>query len=145
LPGGVLAVAFLELQKLAREVVSLLLAKLNLACNVRQNVLQSPARRPSMARERAGLDPATLAKRSAPLKTESKSGAYWKIRAKQAQKVAHATHTPEGFLFLQILLRKVADPDFRLLNDDPVNQSEIWIGNFRQEDLAGTENPLGYG
>ena len=47
-PGGVLAVAFLELQKLAREVVSLLLAKLNLACNVRQNVLQSPARRPSM-------------------------------------------------------------------------------------------------
>lgn len=76
------------------------------------------------ARERAGLSEAELAKK---LNAKEKQVTQWEqdgeISAKRAEKLAHATHTPYGYLFLPAPPQeKLPVPDFRTLDDAPVQR-----------------------
>lgn len=76
------------------------------------------------ARQRAGLDEAALAGK---LGTTPERVAEWEqdgqLRFTQVQKLAHVTHTPEGFLFLPSPPdEKLPIPDFRTLGDAPLKR-----------------------
>lgn len=76
------------------------------------------------ARERAGLDETVLAQKVGT--TEDKVAAWeldGQLRFTQMQKLAHVTHTPEGFLFLKEPPEdKLPIPDFRTLKDAPLKR-----------------------
>src|SRR5262245_15746967 len=76
------------------------------------------------ARERAGLDQSALAKKvtgkPAPerVKQWEQTGV---LTFAQVRKLAHATHTPEGFLYLNEPPEdRLPIPDFRTVSDEPV-------------------------
>lgn len=76
------------------------------------------------ARERASLGEAVLAKK---LQTTEEKVTAWeqdgKITFAKMQDLAHVTHTPEGFFFLQKPPEdKLPIPDFRTLKDAPVKR-----------------------
>ncbi len=76
------------------------------------------------ARERAGLERHALADK---LKTPEETVAGWerdgRIRFTLARKLAHVTHTPEGYLFLlEPPEDKLPIPDFRTLRDQPLKR-----------------------
>lgn len=73
------------------------------------------------ARERAGMEPLALAEK---LKTTADAVAAWETSGEilfgQMRKLARATHTPEGFLFLHEPPEdRLPIPDFRTLGDRP--------------------------
>ncbi|MCH6259280.1 ImmA/IrrE family metallo-endopeptidase [Puniceicoccaceae bacterium K14] len=76
------------------------------------------------ARERAGLSEAVLAKK---LSAKEEQVKQWEqdgtLTQKRAEKLAHVTHTPYGYLFLPTPpLEELPVPDFRTVDDAPVLQ-----------------------
>lgn len=74
------------------------------------------------ARERAGLDPETLARK---VKVTPEAVLEWEesgeIRLTQVDKLAHSTHIPLGFLYLpEPIQDELSIPDFRTVNDQSV-------------------------
>ncbi|HEU4711697.1 MAG TPA: ImmA/IrrE family metallo-endopeptidase [Pyrinomonadaceae bacterium] len=76
------------------------------------------------ARERAGLDQSTLAKKVIGKPTAERVKEWEQtgvLTFVQARKLAHATHTPEGFLYLNEPPEdRLPIPDFRTVRDEPV-------------------------
>ena len=78
------------------------------------------------ARERAGLDPAALAKKVGGNVTAERVE-QWEgtgtLTFTQAKRLAHVTHTPEGFLYLpEPPDDRLPIPDFRTVGDQPVRR-----------------------
>ena len=78
------------------------------------------------ARERAGLDQTTLAKKVIGKPTAERVKQWEQtgmLTFAQARKLAHATHTPEGFLYLnEPPDDRLPIPDFRTVGDEPVRR-----------------------
>ena len=78
------------------------------------------------ARERAGLERTALAKKVIG-KPEASRVKQWeqtgRLTFAQARKLAHATHTPEGFLYLDEPPEdRLPIPDFRTVGDEAVRR-----------------------
>lgn len=76
------------------------------------------------ARERAGLSLTALAKK---LGAKEEQAIQWEVDGtltqRRAEKLAHVTHTPYGYLFLpEPPLESLPVPDFRTVDDAPVRQ-----------------------
>jgi Zn-dependent peptidase ImmA (M78 family) len=78
------------------------------------------------ARERAGLDAAALAKKVGGSATAERVREWehtGQLTFTQAKKLAHVTHTPEGYLYLtEPPEDKLPIPDFRTVGDAPVRR-----------------------
>jgi Zn-dependent peptidase ImmA (M78 family) len=78
------------------------------------------------ARQRAGLDVASLAEKVGGTITSDRVEAWEKtgeLTFAQVKKLAHVTHTPEGFLYLvEPPEDKLPIPDFRTVGDAPVRR-----------------------
>ena len=78
------------------------------------------------ARERAGLDQRTLAKKVTGKPTAERVKQWEQtgmLTFAQARKLAHATHTPEGFLYLKEPPEdRLPIPDFRTVRDETVQR-----------------------
>src|SRR6476661_8076958 len=109
------------------------------------------------ARERAGMDRSTLAKKVIG-KPEGERVREWEktgnLTFAQAKKLAHVTHTPEGFLYLNEPPEdRLPIPDFRTLTDQSVRRPspdlldtvqmmqrrQAWMRDFLIEE---SESPL---
>lgn len=104
------------------------------------------------ARERAGLSREELARK---MNVKPERVAAWeetgKLTIRQAEKLAHATHTPYGYLFLsEPPEERLPVPDFRTVGDQPVQrpspelietvqlmqQRQLWMRDWLIEDAA---------
>src|SRR5690349_515872 len=78
------------------------------------------------ARERAGMDQRTLAKKVTGKPTAERVKQWEQtgvLTFSQARKLAHATHTPEGFLYLnEPPDDRLPIPDFRTVGDKNVRR-----------------------
>ncbi|MBI4025157.1 MAG: hypothetical protein HY360_09260 [Verrucomicrobia bacterium] len=88
------------------------------------------------ARERADLDAAALAKKVGGSTTAERVEEWertGKLTCTQARKLAHVTHTPEGFLYLvEPPDDQLPIPDFRTVSNEPVRRL-FKPEQFRQE------------